>query len=71
MRAGHGNNRTPAHIADNYENTLPKLNGGVVRGYFKIIYVVLHYISQVFSHYDSLIKSLMEYTLLKRSNEKN
>ena len=43
MRAGHGKNRTPAHIADNYENTLPKLNGGVVRCYFKIIYVVLHF----------------------------
>ena len=42
MRAGHGNNRTPAHIADNNENTLPKLNGGVVRGYFKFICLVIH-----------------------------
>jgi len=34
MRAGHGNNRTPAHIADNNENTLPRLNGGVIRNCF-------------------------------------
>ncbi len=43
MRAGHGKNRTPAHIADNYENTLPRLNGGVVQGYFKYMDVRVHF----------------------------
>ena len=43
MRAGHGNNRTPAHIADNYENTLPRLFGGVEReGRYFVYAFILH-----------------------------
>lgn len=44
MRAGVRKIRTPARIASDNENTLPKLFGGVVRQLFKFAYAVLHYI---------------------------
>ncbi len=42
MRAGVRKIRTPARIASDNENTLPKLFGGVVRQLFKSAYAVLH-----------------------------
>jgi len=42
MRTGTRKLRTPARIADGYENTLPRLFGGVKRHLLKFIYAALH-----------------------------